>query len=174
MMASKKRKQSKKKNTKKDKAFKKQIFLVAGLLMGVIFLPTTFLLIVGLLPSLAAMIAAKANMKTKALTVGAMNLAGTTPFLLQLWTQGHNFERAFEIVTDPKAIIVMYAAAAVGYLIDWAMTGIIASILLQRGKARRKAVEKRQKELVERWGKEVKGDVPMDEYGFEIKEVDPA
>lgn len=160
---------SKAKRGKKKGAFKGQLFFVTGLLLAVVFLPTTFLLSIALLPTLAAAFVDRSKRKTKAVTVGAMNLAGSVPFMLELWFAGHDFEKAFDIVSDPKAIIVMYSAAAVGYLIDWAMTGIIASVLLQRGKARVKAITKRQNELVERWGKEVTGDVMMDEYGFSIE-----
>ena len=154
------------------KTLKKQIFLILGLLMAVVFLPTTVLLSIAMMPTFAAAVVDKGKRKTKAITVGAMNLAGSMPFLLELWMQGHNFEKAFMIVTDAKAIVVMYAAAAVGYLIDWAMTGVIAGFLLQRGRARVSAIEKRQKELVERWGKEVTGEVAVDQYGFAIEKYE--
>lgn len=152
-----------------NKSVKKQLFLGSGLLLGIVFLPTTVLLIIGMMPTIAAFFVDRSKRKTKAITVGSMNLAGCVPFVLELWMGGHNFDMSFSIVTDAKAIVVMYAAAAVGYLVDWAMTGIIASFLLQRGKARLKAIDKRQKELVERWGKEVTGDVVVDQYGFEIE-----
>jgi len=140
--------------------------------MAIVFLPTTFMLSIAMLPTLAAAFVDRSKRKSKAITVGAMNLSGAVPFLLDLWTKGHNFEQAIEIVTNPKAIVVMYAAAAIGYLIDWAMTGIIASLLLQRGKARVKAIKKRQKELVDRWGKEVTREIAVDQYGFAIEKED--
>ena len=162
----------KKKKKASNKAIKKQIFLIVGLLMAVVFLPTTFLLAVAMMPTFVAALVDRAKRKTKAITVGAMNLAGSTPFLLELWMEGHNFAKAFDIVTDAKAIVVMYAAAGVGYIIDWALTGVVSGFLLQRGKARVKAIEKRQKELVERWGKEVTGEVAVDSYGFAIEKPD--
>ena len=161
----KRRKQKKASN----KTLKKQVFLILGLLMAVVFLPTTLLLSIAMIPTFVAAVVDKGRRKTKAITVGAMNLAGSMPFLLELWMEGHNFEKAFMIVTDAKAIVVMYAAAAVGYLIDWAMTGVIAGFLLQRGKTRVSAIEKRQKELVKRWGKEVTGEVAVDQYGFAVE-----
>lgn len=168
----KKKNKKKKKKNNNNKALKRQIFLIFGLLMAVVFLPTTFLLCIAMMPTFVAALVDKAKRKTRAITVGAMNVAGSMPFLLELWMEGHNFEKAFIIATDAKAIIVMYSAAAVGYLIDWAMTGVISGFLLQRGKARVKAIEKRQKELVERWGKEVTGEVAVDNYGFAIESSD--
>ncbi len=156
-------------NKAKKKSFKSLMFTFLSLLMAVVFLPTTFLLMIALLPSFVAAFVDRAKRKTRAVTVGAMNLAGTTPFLLTLWQKENSFDQAFDIVTDPKAIIAIYSFAVVGYLIDWAMTGIVSGFLLQRGKSRVKAIEKRQKQLVDRWGKEVTGEVEVDQYGFAIE-----
>jgi len=101
-----------------------------------------------------------------------MNLAGCSPFLLDLWMKGHNFEKSFSILSDPMAVVVMYAAAAVGYLIDWAMVGLIENILYQKGLARQKSIKKTQGDLIERWGPEVTGDVALDEYGFAVEPND--
>ena len=68
------------------------------------------------------------------------------------------------------AIVVMYSAAAIGYLIDWAMTGLVSGILYDRGQKRTVTIQKKQEELVERWGKEVTGTIPLDEYGFPLEE----
>ena len=136
--------------------------------MAIVFLPTTFVLVIALLPTFVAAMVDRSKRKTKAITVGAMNLAGVTPFLLELWTGGNNFAAAFDIIANPKAIVVIYSAAAIGYLIDWAMTGLVASVLVQRGHARKKAIIKRQEDLVEQWGEEVTGDYRLDEYGFRL------
>ena len=165
----KKKKVSNRTPVSSNKPLKRQLFLMSGLLMAIVFLPTTVLLGIGMMPTIAAVFVDRSKRKTKAITVGAMNLAGSMPFVLELWTEGHNFDKAFSIVTDAKAIVVMYAAAAVGYLIDWAMTGIIAGFLLQRGKSRLKAIDKRQAELVDRWGEEVTGEVAVDQYGFALE-----
>lgn len=154
------------------KSKKMRVSFILGALMAAVFLPTTFLLFVAMMPTFVAWLVDRAKRKTKAITVGAMNLAGATPFLLDLWVHENSFDKAFDIVTDAKAIIVMYFAAALGYLIDWVMTGVIAGFLLQRGKVRAAAIKKRQKELVERWGREVSGEVEMDEYGFAVKSKD--
>lgn len=148
-----------------------RIFMVVGLIMAAVFLPTTVLLLIGMLPTFVAALVDRSRRKTRAFTVGAINLAGCTPFLLEMWMEGQTFEKAISIVLDPTAIIVMYAAAAVGYMIDWAMVGIVASVLYQRGLARQEQITKRQKELVARWGHEVTGAVPLDEKGFPIERL---
>lgn len=146
-----------------------KIFMVATLGMAIVFLPSTVLLGVGMMPSFTVMFVDPARARTKVVTVGALNLAGCVPFLLDLWTQGHSIDQAFSIVADPKAIIVMYAAAAAGYLLDWSLSAVVAGVLFQRGKTRQVGIRKRQEELVTRWGTEVTGDVALDPYGFALE-----
>lgn len=139
-----------------------------ALLIAVVFVATTLLLSIAMLPTFVVFVLNRRRAKIKVVTVGAMNLAGSMPFIIELWGNGNNFDVALSIVTDPKAIIVMYAAAAVGYLIDWAMTGIVASVLHQQGLNRKKEILKLQESLVERWGDGVTGDYDLDEDGFII------
>lgn len=162
------RKGGKKPVRRKKKKSVGQVFGGLGLVMAIIFMASTIVLLVGMLPTVVAIFVDRTRQKNKAVTVGAMNLAGCTPFLLELWSQGHNVGKSIDIITDPMAIVVMYAAAAVGYIIDWAMTGLVAGILYDRGQKRAVAIKKKQEELVERWGKEVTGTIPLDEYGFAL------
>ena len=155
------------KSRKKAKG-KAQLTFTFIIIAGVIFIPTTIVLIAGLLPSFVAVFVDRSRKKTKPITVGAMNLAGCSPFLIELWVQGHTVPKALSVISSPMAIVVMYAAAAVGYLLDWAVTGAVANFMYQRGLDRQKAIAKRQAELMERWGKEVTGDVPLDEEGFSL------
>lgn len=157
----------KQKSKKKGKSWSSQILLVFALLTMVIFMPTTILLLFGMLPTVVAAVVDRKG-GTRAITVGSMNLAGCIPFLLDLWTSGHTAANAVSLITNPSTIVVMYAAAAIGYMIDWALSGIIATIMIQRTTARLEAIRKRQDELIERWGPEVTGDIPVDPDGFPL------
>lgn len=152
--------------------FKGQLLMIAGIITAVVFLPSTFMLLIGMIPTPFAILVDRTRAKNKVITVGSMNLAGCSPFLFELWTTDHSFEKAFDIITDPFAIIVMWSAAAVGYIVNWAMTGIVSATLYQKGLSRQKYIKKRQQELVERWGREVTGELPMDAEGFPVE--DPA
>ncbi len=146
--------------------------MIFGLLAAVLFIPSTILLVVGMLPTVvAALIDRKGG--ARAITVGALNLCGCIPFLMDLWTKGHTTGLAVNLITDPLTIIVMYAAAGIGYMIDWALSGIVATILVQRSTARMEAIRKRQADLVARWGKEVTGELPLDSEGFPVDEQPP-
>ncbi len=158
-----------KRKSAKPRSFKAQIFLIVGIITAAVFLPTTALLAVGMLPTGAAFLVDRTRKKSTMVTVGAMNLAGCTPFLLELWHESYSFEKSVSLVLNPYVLFVMYSAAAMGWLIDWAVAGLVASLLYQRGLARQRAIQERQKQLVERWGEEVTGSIPLDAGGFPLK-----
>lgn len=162
------KKVSKKVSKKKGMGIKGQILMIAGIFSAAIFLPTTLILVIGMLPTPFAALTDKTKGKNKVVTVGAMNLAGCSPFLFDLWLSEHSFTKSMEIVTSPYALVVMWSAAAVGYILNWAMAGIVSSVLYQKGLGRQKAIQKRQNELIERWGREVSGDLPLDAQGFPL------
>lgn len=161
-------KQNKKKGTLGFKGF---VFAIGFLLSAALFLPTTAFLAFGMLPTMAAYFADRKG-GWRWVTVGAMNLAGCTPFLLHLWTKHNTVGYALTLITDPRAVIVIFAAAAIGLLIEWAMSGIVVTIMTQSAKMRLTEIDKRMKRLKERWGEEVAGMMPLDEYGFPLKESD--
>lgn len=171
MKKSKRNKAVKSKNKKqKGKKGGLQIFFVVGLLMAGVLIASTVLLLVGMLPTIVALFVDRTRQKNKAITVGSVNLAGCTPFLIQLWSEGHTLDKAISIISEPMAIVVMFSAAAVGYIVDWAITGLVSNLLYERGKKRVEKIKKKQAELVERWGKEVTGELVLDEYGFAIEQ----
>ena len=141
-----------------------------GLLIGILFLPTTIFLFVGMMPTIAAALTAGRGKRTKALTVGGMNFCGCFPFLLELWTADHSIMHALTLVADPHTIVFIYCAAGIGYLIDWAMGGIVSAVMIQRANLRLREIGKRQAELAERWGREVTGDMAVDDEGFPLED----
>lgn len=164
----KKASQKKRKSSKKAAKPKLQLFLIMLILLSAVFLSTAVMFFIGLLPMFVAFFVDRSPKKTKAITVGAMNFAGCTPFVIELWTSDRSLEKAFSIIFDPMAIIVIYSAAGVGYLLDWAVSVVVANFLYQKGQSRQKAIKKRQEELEKRWGKEVTGAAEVDEDGFPV------
>lgn len=149
------------------------LLLLIFAVVGVWFMSSALILVIGLMPLFVAFFVDSSPNKTKAITVGAMNIAGITPFLIELWTTEATMDKALTIIFDPMAIIVIYSAAGVGYVIDWAVTLMVASFMYQRGVARKKAIEERQAELIKRWGEEVSGKVPLDHEGFPLDQPVP-
>ncbi len=159
-----------KKKKRKKISWQGQLLGLVGLLTALVFMPTTILLLMGMIPTIVAAVIDRTGKGTKAITVGAMNLAACTPFLIKLWTESHTAEMSVQLISDPRAMSIMYAGAGIGYLIDWAMSGIVGTLLLQRSSVRIKDIKARQEALVVRWGQEVTGGIPLDPYGFPIEE----
>lgn len=154
------------KKRKKKKGLGLQVFFIIMLIMCVMFSAISILLVVGMIPTLVAAIIDKTEGRVRMWSVGAMNFAGCAPFILEVFKKGNEITVAMAYVLQPRTIVVMYFAAGLGYLIDWAMTGIVSSIMVQKTKARLIEIQKEQKAMVERWGVEVTGAIPLDEYGF--------
>ena len=150
----------------------KRLIGIVTLIAAAICLPSAVILAVGMLPSLAAALTDKARQGMRSWTIGTINAAGCFPFLLELWTKGNSFAAAMQIVADPRTVVVIYIAAGVGYLIDWSLTGLVATLLTQKAERRRKAIDAKQAELVRRWGREVTGDIPLDVHGFAAADQD--
>jgi len=154
---------------KKGMSIQVRAILIAALMCGLVFMPTMMILIVGMLPTLTAVFIDRSSEKTRGLTVGALNLAGCMPFLLQVWGGQNTIDHAIEILIDPRTIIVMYCAASVGYIVDWAVSGLVATIMVQTSASRLENMGKRRAELISRWGPEVTGELPTDQQGFPIE-----
>ncbi len=151
---------------RKKIGYKGQIMIVICVLVAILFSALSIILAIGMIPTVVAIIVDRSEGKMRALTIGLLNFAGCIPFMIEVFKSGNNIETAINYIVQPETIIVMYFAAGMGYVIDWAMTGIVSSLVVQKTKRRLKEIEKIKKELIERWGSEVTGIIPLDEYGF--------
>lgn len=157
------------KNESPKKA-KSTLLLCAMILTAIAVLPTTIILFIGMLPTIVARVTDGTKEKSRVLTVGFMNFAGCFPVWFQMLQAGHKFEIALTFIANPFYIIIMYGGAVVGYLIDWGLSGFVASIMVQRGHRRLEEIKKTQEEIIERWGREVSGEIPLDIHGFPVEQ----
>jgi uncharacterized membrane protein YiaA len=167
---------AKKKKNKKRKSKKigfKGFFLgFFTILAMVIFTPTTAILLVGMLPTFVAYLVDRSLEKNKTFTIGAMNFAGCFPYLLGLWTGENTLQVALNYLENPQTIIVIYAIAAMGYIINYMVTLGVSSILVQKSKMRIEKIDKEKQSLKDRWGEKVNGKYDLDEHGFPIQGAD--
>lgn len=129
---------------------------VAGLMFA---LPTMLVLSIGLLPTLVAMVVDSHPRRYAARAVGAMNVAGILPFLVGLWQTGHGVVSAMEILTDVFAWLVIYSAAALGWLLHLGMPEISGLLMQISSRRRIRRLEARQRRLISEWGPEVGGEI---------------
>ncbi len=132
------------------------LFLILAVPVSLVVLPTAIVVAVGLVPTLVAYIVDYDPAKTKAMTVGAVNLCGITPFAVELWTTSHTVAGALAVVLDPFAWLVMYGAAGAGWLFYAVFPALVANVEALRAEARIMLLEGRAKRMIEEWGPEVK------------------
>ena len=127
----------------------------AVLFLSVVALPVCVLLVVGMTPSIVAYIVDQTPRRTLTLTVAPLNLAGTAPYCMQLWFGVDTMHALGTFIGDVWVWLVMYLAAAFGWLLYLGMP-VIVHFLLERSIDRRKArLVQIQKKLRAEWGEEV-------------------
>lgn len=133
---------------------KGKILLAMIIVVGIIFLPTSMILFIGMMPTMSAVILGAARAKTRVSTIAALNMVGCMPFVIKLWAGENNFEASVLILMTPLTIVIIYGAAASAYLLDWAVTGVVSAYMYQKADRRVKAIDKRLDAVSEVWGKE--------------------
>jgi hypothetical protein len=132
----------------------------AILLLAVIALPVALLLLVGIVPSIVAYIIDHTPRRTLTLTVGPLNLAGAGPYCLQLWFGADTVRALGQDLTNVWVWLVMYSAAAVGWLLHLGMPLIVRFVLERAIDGRKAKLVQIQNKLRAEWGDEVEGGTP--------------
>ncbi|MEE8333815.1 MAG: hypothetical protein V3R85_08195 [Alphaproteobacteria bacterium] len=140
--------------TSRNQAIKTRAFLILAGVLGVLFvaLPTAILLSVGMMPTLVAMIVDMTRGRYLTKCVAGMNLAGVFPFLHSLVTTSHDMSTAINIVSDPFAWLVMYSAAAMGWLVFMGLPGVVSMFKVLTAKRRIYILQEQQRNLLNEWG----------------------
>jgi hypothetical protein len=125
--------------------------------VGLIFLPSTILLVVGMIPTVVAYVVDRDPEKTAPMTVGGLNLAGVVTFVISLWQTGHSMAALSKVLTDPFAWLVMYGAAGLGWTLYYGIPPAVAGWITLRAEARIAQRIEEQRELIDLWGTEVNG-----------------
>jgi hypothetical protein len=125
--------------------------------VGLIFLPTTVLLAVGMIPTVVAYVVDRDPDKTAPMTVGGLNFAGVFAFTVSLWQAGHTMAALSRILTDPFAWLVMYGAAGLGWTLYYGIPPAVAGWIILRAESKIAQRIEEQRELIDLWGTEVNG-----------------
>lgn len=118
-------------------------------------LPTALMLFIALLPAICAFAIDRSPGRYATISVGMLNLAGTWPFLLKLWTSGHTVVNAMTLILDPFAWLVIYSAAALGWLLYFSFPSCVSLCMSVFSGHRISQLRQNQKKLIEEWGPEV-------------------
>lgn len=122
------------------------------------FMATCLLLVIGMLPTFSAWVSDRDPEKTAPITVGAVNLCGILPYLLQLWRGTNTFHESLTILAQPMTWLVMYGAAAVGWTLYFVIPPLVAGMVSLSHETKVRNLESKQQALIEEWGAEVTGE----------------
>lgn len=139
----------------KKLGWKLKIILFFFLLAGFVFLPTTIIIIIGMLPTLVTAVTDRNPAKSATVTVGSMNAAGVFPALLKLWQGSHTIPGALSVISDHTTLVVMYSAALIGVVIYNNVTPFVSVMIYRKMRQRARDIEKHLKALKEVWGDDV-------------------
>ena len=135
--------------------FSAKLAILMVMVCAVVFLPATLVFVVTMLPTFVAMIVDRQPEKTMWLTIGALNLAGAMPSWFTLWSMGGKMPHAYAIITNTSVLLLAYGAAAGGWALHQNVTPLVAAMIVKRNDMRLKDIDKKQKELVRKWGADI-------------------
>ncbi len=135
------------------------VLLVVFSLAGLGFFPhLTIVILVGMMPSLVGYALARGlGRGQRAYTLAAFNLAGVLPYVFDMLWGVRQGASAALVLGDVYAWFVMYAAAALGAMVNWTAPAAAAFFIAQRNRDQARALRRVRQSLIDEWGAEVAG-----------------
>lgn len=130
----------------------KVVALVILFPFAAVLLPTTLVFFVMMAPTWVAYMTDRSRDKHLAITVGLLNLPGTLPAIIDLWTRGQSHHTAMLLLGDVFVWATAYGAAFAGWGIFAVMPTVVGSFYRMTTDARIKGLVKQQKALIAEWG----------------------
>lgn len=118
-------------------------------------LPTVVLVFAGMIPTLVALFIDKDRQHSSATAIGAMNCAGITPFVIDLWLKGQTMTTVVQILSEPSSWLIIFGAAAIGQMIVSIVPQAMATLTLAHSEIRIKNLKHNLELLKTSWGPDV-------------------
>lgn len=139
---------------------------VAGLLL---LMPATFVfLLIAMAPTIIVTLRDRMRDQLRVQTMASMNMAGTLPILVMLWTKGNTFDNALSLILRPSSLILIYGAASLGGLLLWFGPVMAARALTFINKREALNLKRKNVDLRETWGEQIDEDAANFRGGGDI------
>jgi hypothetical protein len=125
--------------------------------LAVTALPLCILVLSGLVPTMVATVVDRYRARYLTRAVGFMNVAGLTPLIVRLWSNGLTMETVADILSRPVNWLMMYGAAGIGWVLFLGMPSLARVYVDVRADQLQRDLKARADHLVEVWGEEVSG-----------------
>lgn len=134
--------------------------VLSGTALGVVLLiafalPIMVLLIVGMLPTVAALLVDRSGGLRSTRCVAAANFAGVLPIIAMVLRDGNSMAALSDLMSQGHVWLIMYGAAACGWGLlraGPAVAGAVVARLVQREIA---TIKRDQSKLVNDWGRKI-------------------
>jgi len=133
----------------------RMVMILALLALVPFSLPTLLLLFVGMLPTIAAAFLERGSARQAWVSVGGLNFAGISNWLLALWFGHHTLGYAIDEIKTVTPLLVAYIAAALGWALYLAMPPLVNAVTAVTSRRRVITLAAEQRRLVDEWGDEV-------------------
>jgi hypothetical protein len=132
------------------------LWLSAGFVILIIMsLPSVLLIFFGMLPTIVSAIIDRTPKRNATFCVGGINLCGVFPYMMELWVGDNTMDGAMRILTDVFSLIVMYGAAAFGWMIFQSLPPVVSTFVTVIAQSRVASLRSSQRQLIEEWGEDV-------------------
>jgi hypothetical protein len=118
-------------------------------------LPTSVLMLAGMIPAGVAAIVDRHPRKLLARTVATMNFAGVMPFAIKLWVGVNSMTGLASLLASPFSWLAFYGAAGIGWLLYLGAPAVTTLLMRQSLVTRRETLETLQRNLIKEWGEEI-------------------
>ena len=129
-----------------------------GMMVAIIAHATLVVLLVGGLPTIVARIIDRSESRMRFVCVGGLNLAGLSPYLMELWFGRHDLRHAADIILDPFTLLVIYGLSAIGWVLYNSTPPLVGAVLEMTSQRRMTTLREKQRSLVTEWGPEITDD----------------
>jgi hypothetical protein len=131
------------------------LLIILSGIIGLAYVPLSVLILAGMMPTIIAFLFDQDGRRSPTVTIGLMNAAGVSPFVLKLWENGKTIESSLAMLKHGTTWLVMYGSAVGGWGILYIVPPIVHVIMVQKARHRMAELEKRQVILRTAWGEEV-------------------
>ncbi|AZL16233.1 hypothetical protein [Rickettsiales endosymbiont of Stachyamoeba lipophora] len=108
--------------------------------------------LVGMLPTIVACMIDRRLSRAASNTIGAFNLTGVFPYLLDLWNSGDAASnKARDLLGDVHIWLIIYSSAALGLLLIWGLPTLMGNFFVFRSKKKIEYYREEQMELYHEW-----------------------
>jgi hypothetical protein len=134
-----------------------KLMLILLVPLALVFLPTTAVLTVGMIPTLVAFVVDGSKRRYLTITVGGLNLVGSLYFMHQLWSLGQGLGDIRIVLGNSYGWLAALSGAACGWLLFLGMPFVVRHIAAAEARIRLYTLNREQEKLIQDWGQQVTG-----------------